>query len=130
VVSCIYPTLHSKPTKHFSSEYYCNKCCLLGTPILHAEFLSTVQWDFWQELARSIWSLSIRQRCTADGRKYCALTLRGCLMMCGRYLEISKHHSQFGPFQRNYMKVHQMKCYGNEFNEVFCYLFTFSEVSI
>lgn len=40
----------SNSTKHFPSEYYCNKHCPSGAPILHAEFLSTVQWDFWQEL--------------------------------------------------------------------------------
>lgn len=70
MVSCKYPTLQAKVKKRFPPGYYCNKHCLLGAAILHAEFLSTVQWDFWQELARSIWDLGIGQRCTADGGKY------------------------------------------------------------
>lgn len=48
-------------TKHFPSEYYCNKRCPSGAPILHAEFLSTVQWDFWQELQRA-YGISVLDR--------------------------------------------------------------------
>lgn len=86
----IYTQLY-KPNIQSTSpqEYYCNKHRLLGTPILHDELLSTVQWNFWQELARSIWDLSIRQRCTADGGKYCAFNLQEYLMMHGSYLEVS-----------------------------------------
>lgn len=48
-------------TKHFPSEYYCNKHCPLGASILHAEFLSMVQWDFWQEL-QGAYGISVLDR--------------------------------------------------------------------
>lgn len=50
-----------KSTKHFPSEYYCNKHCPSGAPILHAEFLSTVHWDFWQEL-QGAYGISVLDR--------------------------------------------------------------------
>lgn len=111
------PTLQAKPMKRFPSEYYCNKRCLSGTPILHAEFLSTVQWDFWQELARSIWDLSIRQRCSADGGKRRALTLRGYRMMHGSSLDVSKHNSQlFGQYPKEWYRSSSDKMLGGGFN--------------
>lgn len=105
--------LQAKPMKHFPSEYY----CLSGTPVLHAEFCSTVQWDFWQELAKSIWDLSIRQRCAADGRESivplpCKDILR-CMGVIVRYLNtIPNLVSSKGVI----IEVHQTKCYGNGFN--------------
>lgn len=93
-------------TKHFPSEYYCNKRCPSGAPILHAEFLSTVQWDFWQEL-QGAYGISVLDRDVQLTEKTIVplpCKVLQCVVMHGNGVGVSEHHSWFSQFQKNNAK--------------------------
>lgn len=108
-------------TKHFPSEYYCNKHCPSGAPILHAEFLSTVQWDFWQEL-QVAYGISVLDKDLLLVEKTILPLPYKYVIMHGNYVRVSEHHSWFNQFQKNNTEIHQSKCCGSRIIKSTIYL--------